>query len=345
LFDVRTALRRLSETLAPAGWEQNAAAAARELLEPFGGEVRTDAPGNVSAWFPAATPHAKTVLWDAHIDEVGFMVTGHDGGYLRFRALGGLDTRILPAQEICLLTEPPARAVVTCLPPHVLSEDDRDTAFPPDKLFLDAGLSPQEAPEKIPVGTVGCFAPRFAELAQNRFCGKALDDRCGFVTLLWALDMLRGKPLPVNLIVAATVREELGSLGAVGFAYGNPADAAIAVDVTFGDGPDSPRELTFPLGSGAAVGIGPILHRGFSDSLANYAEQQDLPHTRELMTGRTATDADAYQIARGGVPTAAVSIPLRYMHTPAEIVCLDDMETVAKLLSGWLLWEKGGKAL
>ena len=349
MLDVQDALRSLSGALAPAGFEENAAAVAASLLREFTDDVRVDRLGNVIGCIRCGIPGAKTVLWDAHLDEIGVMVTSHDGGYATLRGIGGMDARALMAQEVTLLPPqpglPPVNAMIACLPPHVQNPADRDICIPVDKLYLDLGLSPEEAVAAVPVGTVGCFAPRFTVLGDKLVSGKALDDRAGFVALLRALELLRGTYLPVDIVVVGSAQEETGGAGAAVAAYGIAPDIAFAVDMTFGAAPGVPAHKSFPLGGGVAVGFGPHMHRFLSHTLFELAKEREIPCKQEIMPGHTGTNGSIFQTAREGIPTAVLSIPLRYMHTPVETLHLDDLEAAAKLLAAWALSPKGGASL
>ena len=345
MLDLQDALRRLSCACAPAGYEGAAADIAAELLRGLTDDVRVDRLGNVVGRIACGIPNAKTVLWDAHLDEVGVIVNNHQDGYLTVQALGGADPRALMAQDIHLLAEPSRRALVACLPPHVQSAEDREKCVPMNKLYLDVGLPAGEAEKAVPVGTPGCFAPRFVPLQGRLVSGKAFDDRAGFAALLRALEILKGTFLPVDIVVVGSVQEETGSLGAAVTAFGTEPRVAFAVDATFGTAPDVPKRRAFALGSGVAVGVGPHMNRTLSEQLLTLAEKQDIAHQTEIMAGHTGTNGSAYQTAREGVSTAVLSFPVRNMHTPVEILHMDDLEATARLLAAWTLSPEGGASL
>lgn len=224
--------------------------------------------GNLIALRRAGRPGAPTVMLDAHLDEIGLIVTGHEKGFLRFASLGGVDARMLPALEVTLLApEGPLPGVIDVLPPHVLSPKDQEKPLAEDKLFIDVGLSQEEAQRRVPPGTPAVFAAPCGMLGEHRLCGKALDDRSCAAIVIQVMEQLRDEPLEVNVAVLLAAQEEVGCRGAVTGAYAVDPEAAIAVDVTHGSTPDAPAHKTFPLNGGAAIGVGPNMTRRISDRL------------------------------------------------------------------------------
>ena len=185
-MDMRQALERLCACTAPSGFEAPAAAVAAELLRPLVDEVSVDRMGNVLGVRRCGKEGAPRLLLDAHLDEIGLLVTGVEDGFLRFRSIGGVDPRMLPGRELVVLTDPPRRGIVTCP-----AGGEADKSIPLSELFVDVGLSQTEAERAVPVGTPmvyrgGCFA-----LGEDQMYGKSMDDRSCFVTLLRAAELLR----------------------------------------------------------------------------------------------------------------------------------------------------------
>ncbi len=334
-MDIQQTLTLLCGQPGPSGFEGPAAQAAAELLRPLVDEARTDINGNVIGLRRCGKPGAKKLLLDAHLDEVGLMVTGIEDGFLRFRKIGGVDPRILTDREVTVLTDPPIFGLVSCLPPHVLKAGESDKAPPMDQLCLDIGMTQAQAEAKVPIGTPIVYRQECFPLENGRFCGKALDDRSCFAALLRAAELLRDKPLDVDLCILGSSCEEVGGWGAVTAAYGAAPDFCVAVDVTFAKTPDCASEVSCELGKGPAVGIGPVIPRWMSDRMKNKAQAEEIPWQPEVMSGRTGTNGDDFQISREGVATAVLSLPLRYMHTPAEVIDLADIENTARLLAAF----------
>lgn len=326
----------LSEADGPSGHEGAAMRAAEELLHPYVDNIRRDVMGNLIAMKKCENPHAPTVMLDAHMDEIGLIVTGYEKGFLRFQALGGVDSRMLPALEVKVLADEPLYGVIDTLPPHLLGAEEREKPLAADKLFIDVGLDEAEVRNRVPLGTPVVFTTRCAELGENRLCGKSLDDRSCAAILIRALQLLEGQELSCHVVLLLAVQEELGCRGAITGAYSVAPEAAIAVDVTHGQSPDAPKSETFVLGGGPAVGVGPNINRAVSDKLIALAGTAEIGVQVEVIPGHSGTDAWPIQISREGVATGVLSLPLRYMHTPVEVLDLRDAENCARLLALWL---------
>ena len=328
---MRQALERLCTCTAPSGFEGPAAAVAAELLRPLVDEVSIDRMGNVLGVRRSKTPGAPKLLLDAHLDEIGLIVTGVEDGFLRFRSIGGVDPRMLPGRELVVLTDPPLRGLVACP-----AGGDEDKSVPLNELYVDVGLSQEEAERAVPVGTpmvyrAGCFP-----LGEDQMCGKSMDDRACFVTLLRAAELLHDKELDVELHIMGSTREEVSGAGAVVGTWAVAPDFCVAVDVTHGKTPDGPADKTFELGGGPAIGVGPNMTRWMTERMIAKAREHSIPYQLEIMSGHTGTNGWEMQISREGVATSVLSLPLKYMHTPVETLSLADMEGVAQLLAAFV---------
>ena len=327
---MRQALERLCTCTAPSGFEGPAAAVAAELLRPLVDEVSIDRMGNVLGVRRSKTPGAPKLLLDAHLDEIGLIVTGVEDGFLRFRSIGGVDPRMLPGRELVVLTDPPLRGLVACP-----AGGDENKSVPLNELYVDVGLSQEEAERAVPVGTpmvyrAGCFP-----LGEEQMCGKSMDDRACFVTLLRAAELLRDRELDVELHIMGSTREEVSGAGAVVGTWAVAPDFCVAVDVTHGKTPDGPADKTFDLGGGPAIGVGPNMTRWMTERMIAKAREHSIPYQLEIMSGHTGTNGWEMQISREGVATSVLSLPLKYMHTPVETLSLADMEGVAQLLAAF----------
>ena len=196
--------------------------------------------------------------------------------------------------------------------------------------------TPEEAERAVPVGTpmvyrAGCFP-----LGEEQMCGKSMDDRACFVTLLRAAELLRDKELDVELHILGSTREEVSGAGAVVGTWAVAPHFCVAVDVTHGKTPDGPADKTFELGGGPAIGVGPNMTRWMTERMIAKAREHSIPYQLEIMSGHTGTNGWEMQISREGVATSVLSLPLKYMHTPVETLSLADMEGVAQLLAAFV---------
>ena len=325
----------------PSGFEAPVCSFLAEYVRPFSDEVRVDPLGTLLAVRRCGRPGAKTLLLDAHMDEIGLIVTAVEEGFLRFSGLGGIDPRTLPALEVRVLCpEGPVYGVVDTMPPHVLKAEDMDKVFELKDLRIDVGMTQEEAERRIPVGTPVVFAAGCAEMGEGLLCGKSLDDRSCAAILTKAYEDLTGKDLNLNLCLMISTQEEVGGRGAVTGSWNAVPDYAIVSDVTFARSTDGKQVIT-ELGRGAAIGVGPNMNPALTKELVRYAEENGIAHQIEVCPGRSGTNAEEIQLTRTGVSTALVSLPLRYMHTPSEVVSLEDMESVRKLVAGFAAWMEG----
>lgn len=334
-LDYEHVLKHLCGLPGPSGFEAPVAQAAAELLRPWMDDVQINRMGSVIGVRRCGKEDAPKLLLDAHLDEIGFLITGHDEGFLRFTTLGGVDPRMLPDRELTILSDPPVVGVVACLPPHIQTAEDMSRSLPTKELCIDVGLSQEEAEKRIPIGTpavyrTGCFA-----LGENLLCGKAMDDRACFAVLLDAVEQLKETDLDVDLYVLGSTQEETHSTGAITAVYDIVPDLCVAVDVTHGDSPDASKEKTFSLGGGPVIGIGPNCTAWMAERFRRIAKELDMDYQLEVMSGHSGTNAWPVQISREGVATAVLSLPLRYMHTPSEVAHKQDMCDTARLLSAF----------
>lgn len=342
-MNIQKTLERLCALPGPSGFEQEAAKGALELLRPLVDEVYTTRLGSVVGVRRCGREGAKKLLLDAHVDEIGILITGEEDGFLRFRTLGGVDPRMLCDREMTLLTEPPIFGVVACLPPHIQTAEDMDQSAPVSQLYLDVGLSSEEVKKQIPIGTPGVFRGSCAPLGEEQCCGKALDDRACMTAILRALELLQEHELDTDLYVLFSTQEETSSAGAITAVNQICPDICVAVDVTHGQTPDAPKEQTLKMGGGPAIGMGPNMNRALTQRLISLAEREGIDHQVEVMAGHTGTNAWPMQICREGIATAVVSLPLKYMHTPVEVINRTDLESTARLLAAFVAGEGEGK--
>ena len=298
-------------------------------------EVKRDRFGNVTAYLPAGK---KTVLLDAHMDRIGMIVTGfEDGGFLRVAKCGGMDARVLAAQDVTVWGREPVYGVVTSTPPHLSTPEDAKKAKDFDEILIDTGMSKREAERLISQGdriTVRC---PHGELENGRIFGAALDDRAGCAAIIRAAELVAETKERPSVQLLFSAQEETGGDGAVTGSFNIDADECIAVDVSFADAPDMPSEKCSKLNKGPMIGIAPVLDYRISQRLKAIAEEKEIPYQLELMGDSTGTNADHIAISKGGVRTGLVSIPQRNMHTGVEIIALDDVENSARLIAEYIL--------
>ena len=320
------------------GDEGAAIDAAAQYFRQYTDRVERDCLGNLIAFKkgePKAGEPRFSLALAAHIDEIGAMVTQiTKGGFLRFTAVGGIDPRTLLGQAVIVHGRTPLKGVVGALAPHLLTERERKKELTLDKLYLDVGLSEAEAREQVRVGDIVSLDQEPVLLNGEKCCsGKAMDNRAGVAVLLQCAVELASMHHQADLYFIATVQEEVGLRGAVTAAYGVEPDLAVAVDVTHGAAPGLANHAVHPLGEGPVIALGPNIHPALGDKLRALARDYRIPFQIEPVAGNTHTDAWAFQVSREGIPTALLSVPLRYMHTMVELLNFDDLIAAGQLLA------------
>ena len=279
-----------------------------------------------------------TLMLEAHIDEVGFIVTDvDDGGFLTVKNCGGIDLRMLPSKTVIIHGKEKVKGVFCATPPHLGGPKEYDDI---SVLKIDTLLG-EKAKDVISVGDFVTFNTKACELQKGRITGKSLDNRAGVVCLLELAKRLQGKTLPFNIVFAFTDAEELGNRGAITSSFDVSPDEAIVIDVSFADAPDVPSNECGKLGGGAMIGMSPVLDKSISRKLVSIAKENNLPYQTEVMGSRTGTNGDVISVSKSGVKTGLVSIPLRNMHTDCEIIDIKDIENICELLEKYIL---GGNA-
>ncbi|MCA1688147.1 MAG: M42 family metallopeptidase [Actinobacteria bacterium] len=333
-------LKRLLSTPGPSGNEGAAAKVWREEAEKFA-EVRGDRMGNSFATIGAGG--SPRVMLSGHIDEIGLMITHiDDKGLLRFTGVGGWDPQVLVGQRVRIQTsDGEVSGVIGKKAIHLMEAEERKKVSQLKNLWIDVGAKDgDEARGMIRVGDVGVLDQDLLELPNGRVASRSLDNRMGAFVVLEALRLLSEEDgIAPEVVAVASVQEEIGLYGARGAAYGLDPDAAIAVDVTHAT--DIPGVSKDENGD-HALGSGPVIKRAtnlspiVSDGLIASAEAAGIAYTLEADSRSTGTDADAIQFTRAGVATGVVSCPNRYMHSPNEIVDLEDLENCARLISAYV---------
>lgn len=330
-------LQTLTETAGPSGNEQEIARAVQAVWEPLVDELSVDRVGNLIALKRGRGPEPRRrLLLAAHMDEIALMVhriVTHNGyGFLRLTNVGGVDIRHLYGQLVTVHGARPFSGVIGSLPGSMLPPERSSKPFGYDDLVVDVGLPAKEVEANISVGDFITFRQPLRKLQGKRIAGKALDNRASVTAVTGCLDYLNGRAHDWDVIAVATVQEETRLLGAFTSAYGQRPDAAVAIDVTFGKGPGVSEDNTFELGDGPVLDLGPNVHPGMYQALKEAAAALEMKVHTGTHTRGSGTDAFGLQVAREGIPTGLVSIPLRYMHTMVESLDMVDVERSGRLL-------------
>ena len=332
-MELKKDLFALAEAYGAAGSESPAAETACAMLRDFCPDAHIIS-GNVIGTFGEKREGLPLLVLDAHIDQIGFVVTSiTDEGFVKFDQLGGIDRRIIAAQPVIIHGRRDVQGVICSVPPHLSGGNEipkyEDTA-------IDTGMSHNELAEIISEGDSITFDVKCRSLLGERVTGGALDDRCGAAAILYALELAKGKKLCYNVTVVFSCQEEVGERGAKIGAYQLDPDIAIAVDVSFAMAKGENERKCGKLGEGPMIGVSPSLSREITDGLVAAAQSREIPYQLEVMNGTTGTNADRYSVNRGGCKACTVSIPLRNMHTPVEVIDLTDVRQTAELIAAYI---------
>ncbi|HEX8976521.1 MAG TPA: M20/M25/M40 family metallo-hydrolase [Solirubrobacteraceae bacterium] len=333
--------RSLITAAGPSGHETQAARAWREGCRPWAAEVGSDNVGSSLARVPG-TAGGPTLAVIGHIDEIGVHVSHiEDDGYLRFGEVGGWDPVVLVGQRIRIATRSGSvPGVIGRKPIHLLRGPDREKVPQVKDLHIDIGAKDgDEARSMVRIGDVGVIDVEPIEMPGDRVVSRALDNRIGcFVAAEAARLVAEAGGAPGDVVAMAVVQEETNFGGSRTSAFSLNPDLAVVVDVTFATdqpGIDLGPITKHPLGSGPVVARGTVLHPVITELLYETAEQEGFEFTVESLGRSTGTDADAVHIARGGIPTGLVSVPIRYMHSPVELVSMGDIAAAARLIAAF----------
>lgn len=333
-MNLKKTVLELSAVCGVSGEEESACGYALKTLKNYTDDAYIKN-GNVIGNFGSRKDGIPHILLDAHIDQVGLIVTHiYESGFLGISNIGGIDRRLLPAQQVLIHGRKKLSGVISSVPPHLSTDESKVNKM--DEFFVDTGLSFEEISELVSHGDKISFVSPPAELLNNRITGCALDDRSGVAAILYALELLKNQNYNCSFTVLFSAQEELGERGAAIGAFEINPDIALAVDVSFGRCLGDKDYETGELGKGAMIGISPCLSREVSQALINTCEKEEIPYQLEVMNGLTSTNADRFSVNRAGCKACTVSIPLKYMHTPAEIISIDDVENTGRLIAAYI---------
>lgn len=331
-------LERLTQQPGVSGREDGAASAAMELLAPYG-EPRLDRLGNLVCLLRSgASPSEAEIhlVLDAHLDEIGLIVTAiDDRGFLKVAACGGVDRRLLLASQVTVHgAMGPVEGIVASIPPHLQTGEQKNPTV--EEIAVDIGYSREEALRRVAPGDRITFHGPFTPHLNGRVSSKALDNRAGCAVILKALEYLGNEPLDIALTVLFSTREETGGAGVQTGAFALAPTHALVTDVSFGYAPGGDRCHSGEMDGGPMIGYAPVLSREVFDSLVALAREEEIPYQLEIMGGRTGTNSDGLAASRTGVKTGLISIPLLNMHSPVEIVSVRDVERCARLMAAYI---------
>jgi tetrahedral aminopeptidase len=337
--DSKDFLRQLVETPSPSGYEYDVQKLVRSRIQPWCDSVRTDVMGNV---FGVINPEGRPrVMLAGHCDQIGFIVNYiTDDGFLHVDPIGGVDPVVATSQRVVIMTRNGlVPGVIGRKAIHLMDEDDRKKVPKMHDLYVDIGVpSKAYALELVAYGDAGVFLQPYVELANQRAVSMAFDNKMGTWIVTEVLRRLHDQQLEACVIGVSTVQEEIGLRGAVTSAFSSEADVGIALDVAHGTdtpGIEKKKAGDFKIGAGPIMARGANINPRVFELMVATAEAENIPVQISSAARGTGTDANVMQLSRGGMATGLLSVPLRYMHTPNELLSLEDLENTAKLLAAF----------
>lgn len=334
MTDIKEFLKSLISTSGLSGNEEPVRRLIEAEWKPLVDELQMDGLGSLQALRRGSGPEPRpSLLLAAHMDAIGMMVTRIEAGFLRFTWVGGLDPRVLPGQPVTVHGREDLPGVIVFPPDRLLPEDVAGKAVPMEHLLIDTGLLAQETAAKVRVGDLVSFAQEPVEMSEDLLFGHSLDNRASVAAVTAALQSLQNRETDWDIWAVATVQEEVSLGGALTSAYDLRPTLALAVDVTFASGPGSPSHQVYEMDKGITLGWGPNNHPGLYREFKELAGRLEIPVQMEVMPRQSGTDAMALEIAREGIPTLVLGIPLRYMHTPVELISMKNIHRTGRLMA------------
>ncbi len=334
----RDFLLNLLSQIGPSGNEKSASKIWKEEAQKFASKTYTDNHGNTYAEMGEGKP---VLMLAGHIDEIGLMVRYiDDNGFVYVAGVGGWDPQVLVGQRVRFVGKDGkiVKGVVGRKPIHILKPEEREKAVKLEDIWIDFGLKKEELEDVLRVGDYGVLDWDGEFINESRLVSRALDDRIGAFVVLESLRIYSQKPSDTRMVSVATVQEEIGLRGAKTSSYSVNPDVAIAVDVTLATdypGIDKRSVGDIKLGDGPVLSKGPNINPKVFELLIEVAREENIKVQIEAAPRGTPTDANYIQLERGGIPTALISIPCRYLHSPSEMVDMGDVEGAVKLISSF----------
>lgn len=333
-FDLKDHLKQLVESHAPSGHEGPIREVIRAAWTPLVESFEQDGLGSLIGIRHATRPNGtpRKIMLAAHMDEIGMMVRDIVDGFIFVQKVAGIDPRVMMAQPVLVHGRQALPGVVATIPPHMLNEKDRNKYPTVEDLVIDVGLPHDEVTKLVRIGDLVTPDTPLMEMEGDLVVAKAMDDRACVAIVTACLHHLQDMHHSWDVYAVATVQEETGLFGAATAAYHINPDAAIALDVTFAPQPGISSD-TSEINGGPAIALGANIHPRLYEHLVSTAKKHEIKYQVDPLPGVTGTDAWTIQIAREGIPTALLELPLRNMHSPIETASLKDMERAGRLLA------------
>jgi putative aminopeptidase FrvX len=342
MTDIIPFLKDLISAPGLSGYEDPAAKIIEDKWRPFVHEINRGKLGSLHGLRRGTGKEPRaSVMIATHMDSIGLMVTGITDGFLRITQVGGVDARVLPGTPVTVYSTGAGETknlpgIVAQPSAHLLPQDEGDGPVGLENLLIDTGFLPRQVSELVRVGDVVSFAQPPVELSGETLSGHSLDNRASVAALTVCLEELQSRSHTWDVWAVATSQEEVGALGAAGSTFELYPTMAIVVDVTWAKGPGTSDWNASPLGKGPTIVMGPNMHPVLHKAMKELADKLEIPYSVEYSPTHSGTDGMTIQVAAEGIPTLVLGIPLRYMHTPVELVAIKDIQRAGRLLAEFI---------
>ncbi len=333
-MELKELIIELCSLMSVTGWETREEKKVRELLGGGFDESYTDSVGNIVFIRRSAKENAPKILIDAHMDEIGLVVTDiKEGGFLSVANIGGVDTRILQASDVVIYGKKTIRGVVASTPPHLQKPGESKKLAEIGDILIDTGYPKEELEEFVRVGTPIGFLPKYTELLGDVLSGKGFDDKACAACAAYGISQLEKERLAGDVYLVLSAHEETGRYGGIAAAaYAIDPDYAMVIDVNHAKTPGTEKRDTIAYRGGPSVTVTSVTDRRLTAMTRELAQQKEIAHQISVSASHTGTNAPELQLTRAGIPTVDVGLPLGSMHTCCEVLCIEDCTTLARLV-------------
>jgi len=329
-------LKSLLNLTCVSGFEKEGNAELKNLLKNICGNCVEDAMGNLFGFIRSEKDNAPTVMLTAHYDIIGLMVRDiSENGFIGFEPIGGVDSRLLPGEEVIIHGNgKDFYGIIGLRPPHILTAEEFEKPEKTENLVIDTGTKKEELEKYVSIGQAISFK-NTVRFFGGGISARGLDNRAGCYAILKAAEKLKDKKLKNNICIMLSACEEQRRSGGKTGAYKARPDIAVVVDATFAKTPECEGKTENEAGSGPVICKGPSLNRFYTEKLTETAQKAEIPYQIEVEGGDNGTDAFVIETVRSGIPCVLVSFPLKYMHSCIETVNLHDLDKLAELIGAF----------
>lgn len=330
-------LKRMISLAGLSGYEDPIRTEIKKTWSPLVDQTTTSKLGSLHALRKGIGKEPRnSMLIATHMDAIGLMVTRIDQEFLHVTQIGGIDPRVLPGQLVTVHGTEELQGIIVLPPAHTLPEKYHDGPVPLEHLLVDIGLTQRQVEQKVEIGDLVSFATEPTELGGNFIAGHSLDNRASVAVLTECLTQLQTRIHNWDVWAVATTQEEETLGGAFTSGFDIQPDIGVVIDVNFAKGPGAGGHSAFDMDKGPTFDWGPNTHPKLYHEFEKLAKQLEIKYQRSVYQRMSGTDAMALQIAGNGIPTMILGIPLRYMHTPVEMIQAKDIDRTARLLAEFI---------